>query len=114
MVKTTAASKKKWPKAKDIADWTTEEKLKAYKNDPYLENYMLQKVFVQKLFRLIGWDATMDACSDPEGKNAHAPKWCSADKSAFTVDMSKERVIFNPPFQMAGEFIDYFERTKRR
>ena len=28
--------------------------------------------------------------------------------------MSKERVIFNPPFQMAGEFIDYFENVKRR
>ena len=74
---------------------------------------MLQKVFVRSLFHRIGWTATMDACSDPEGKNAHAPKWCSADRSAFTVDLSKERVIFNPPFQMSGEFINYFEQVKK-
>ena len=43
-----AARKQEKIKAKDITDdWTMEEKLAAYKKDPYLENYMLDRFFVE-------------------------------------------------------------------
>jgi hypothetical protein len=57
---------------------------------------------------------TLDAACDPDGLNAHCPRFCSTAKSFLKEDVAGETVWMNPPFNQVSEFIKHYKKCKAR
>ena len=51
---------------------------------------------------------TVDACADPEGKNAQARKFYHSRNSFLKANVEGENVWLNAPFRRAGKFLEHY------
>lgn len=57
---------------------------------------------------------TVDACADPEGKNALAKKFYHSQKSFLKANVEGENVWLNVPFRRAQRFLKHYLECKER
>jgi hypothetical protein len=57
---------------------------------------------------------TVDACADPEGHNAQAPKFYHSQNSFLKANVEGENVWLNAPFRRAGHFLKHYLECKER
>jgi hypothetical protein len=60
------------------------------------------------------FDFTLEACADYEGLNSHGDlPQCSPNDFVLEGDLSGERVLFNPPKELAEQMARHFEACRR-
>jgi hypothetical protein len=60
------------------------------------------------------FDFTLEGCANDEGLNSHgALPHCSPSDSILERDLSIERVFINPPWELAEQIGQHFERCRR-
>ena len=82
-------------------------------SQPKEDNYMLNAKVLQSMISILGWVPIVDICCDTLGSNALAPLYLDARVDALIHEeyLRGKRVVCNPPFDQAEEFIELLEQA---
>jgi len=79
--------------------------------NPFEENAMTSSARLREIYDEMDWVPVIDICSDAMGTNSCCPLFYSAYQNGLEQQhhLLGKRILCNPPYSKAGEFIDHLE-----